>query len=76
MRLVVARDLIGIRVAIVNSGEFGEGAIEKANRGVGLENVRRRLGLCYGPESDLTIVSGSGTTIVRFSIPLGSGVPV
>jgi two-component system LytT family sensor kinase len=40
--------------------------------GVGLENVTRRLQLCYGPGADLKIVSGPEGTIVSFAVPLAS----
>ena len=42
--------------------------------GVGLENVRRRLTLCYGPAADLKIDSSSAGTIVTFVIPEHTGV--
>ena len=38
--------------------------------GVGLTNVRRRLQLCFGPETDLAIQSTSEGTRVEFAVPL------
>ena len=38
--------------------------------GVGLENVTRRLQLCYGAESQIQIQSGAGGSSVSFSIPV------
>src|ERR1700692_2739057 len=38
--------------------------------GVGLENVTRRLQLCYGAESEIHIQSGAGGSSVSFSIPV------
>jgi two-component system LytT family sensor kinase len=37
---------------------------------VGLENVARRLRLCYGPESQLDIQSSAHGSSVSFSIPV------
>jgi sensor histidine kinase YesM len=50
-------------------GSHSDG-IGSARVGVGLENVKRRLRLCYGPETDLLIESGSTGTKVEFAIPL------
>jgi len=38
--------------------------------GVGLENVRQRLKLCYGEEADLEFRSGGKGTVVGFRIPV------
>ena len=38
--------------------------------GLGLENVSKRLQLCYGDESDLTFEPGPQETTVQFSIPI------
>jgi sensor histidine kinase YesM len=40
-----------------------------AKSGVGLENVTRRLQLCYGAESQIKIDSDAGGSSVSFSIP-------
>ncbi len=40
------------------------------SEGVGLENVARRLELCYGPGSTLEIESTGGGAVVSFRIPL------
>jgi hypothetical protein len=45
----------------------GEGA---PGAGVGLENVRRRLAICYGPASDLRIDIRPETAVVELYIPL------
>jgi two-component system LytT family sensor kinase len=44
--------------------------------GVGLENVERRLELCYGGEARLTIESSASGTEVRVRIPAASAKPV
>ncbi len=41
--------------------------------GVGLDNVRRRLKLCYGPAADLKIDSSSAGTTITFVIPEHAG---
>lgn len=45
---------------------------EQTGAGMGLENVRRRLELCYGPASQLQIESSSEGSVVRFLVPVGS----
>jgi hypothetical protein len=57
----------GLHVTVENSGA-PHGPAE-AGAGVGLQNVRRRLKICYGPASDLRIVFGPETTLVELRIP-------
>jgi hypothetical protein len=66
-----------VAVEISNSGAYREQAdMTKAeNSGVGLANVRRRLALCYGDESNLEISGSSDVTTVRFSVPHAAAVP-
>ncbi len=47
-------------------------APDHSGAGVGLNNVRRRLELCFGVETDLAIDSGPNGTTVRFVVPLAS----
>ena len=44
--------------------------VERSGAGVGLANVRRRLQLCFGTQTDLVIESGPTGTRVQFAIPL------
>lgn len=44
--------------------------INTAGGGIGLANVSRRLKLCYGDDSELTIHSGNERTEVCFTVPL------
>jgi two-component system LytT family sensor kinase len=61
-----------LRVTVSDTG--GGFATEKpkagAGQGVGLDNVNRRLQLCYGPEASLEIRSDRGGSSVSFVIPV------
>jgi len=58
-----------LKVRVVNTGEdFSAGSGH--GDGVGLANVRRRLMLCFGFDSELYISSKDGYTVVGFSMPL------
>ena len=60
-----------LEVEISNSGAFGASRHTENGTGVGLDNVRRRLGLCYGDRGQLHISHEAGVTSVRFSVPDG-----
>ena len=49
--------------------DTGSGMAHTNEGGIGLENVARRLELCYGPDARLEIQSGVGGTEVSFSVP-------
>jgi hypothetical protein len=57
-----------LRVTVSDTG--GGFAAQKSKSGVGMDNVNRRLQLCYGPEVGLDIRSGSGGSSVSFTIPV------
>jgi two-component system LytT family sensor kinase len=57
-----------LRVTVSDSG--GGFAAQKSKSGVGMDNVNRRLQLCYGAEACLDIRSGSGGSSVSFAIPM------
>ena len=62
----------GVQIRIEDSGEgFPRVAPDTRSpgTGVGLDNVRQRLKLCYGEEVELEIESGSRGTSVSFLIP-------
>lgn len=61
----------GVRVTVQDTGSgFKERRQKEAQgAGVGLQNVRHRLLLCYGPAANLEVQSSSAGTIVTFLIP-------
>ncbi len=56
----------GLKISVqdTGSGFTGHGV-----GGVGLENVTRRLELCYGPGARVEIDSANGRTTVSFAVP-------
>lgn len=75
--LIAERTIAGLEVTVKDTGMgFDWNANQtRGGAGVGLENVRRRLILCYGPSADLDIHSNSSGTIVRFLIPTAPDGP-
>lgn len=68
VRLRVWRDGDDLRVEVSDTGG-GFAADAGVGRGVGLDNVRQRLRLCYGPEADLVIASSAAGATVSFAVP-------
>jgi len=73
----VASGLLHIAISDTGGGFSGQGggfsgqhAGAAAKSGVGLDNVNRRLQLCYGPETRVAVRSGRGGSSVSFAIPL------
>jgi two-component system sensor histidine kinase AlgZ len=61
---------IGSEGALLISVRDSGPGFSKANRtGIGLENVERRLELCYGGDARLTIESNGSLTDVSVRIP-------
>lgn len=61
-----------VRIAVRDTGPGMSASVSGNGRGVGLANVRRRLQLCFGPESDLSIESSPEGTSVEFAVPMAS----
>jgi hypothetical protein len=62
-----------LAVAVLDTGA---GFHTAEQSGVGLENVRRRLELCYGPGAELEIACGPAGTSVRFVVPMAKSAEV
>lgn len=59
----------GMRIRILDTG-VGFGTPGEGGAGVGLENVGKRLKLCFGPEAELQVKSSAEGTEVGFLIPV------
>jgi hypothetical protein len=60
-----------LRITIVNSGA---GESTDSGFGMGLQNVRRRLEICYGPLAELRLELGPSETTADVRLPIGRGV--
>jgi two-component system LytT family sensor kinase len=67
--------VLKIVVEDASLGKEGSGAAPLEGFGLGLANVRRRLNLCFGPESTLEVVHGNRGSIVTLLIPANANVP-
>jgi two-component system, LytTR family, sensor kinase len=67
VRITAIHSSEGLRVTVENSGAPGGQSVPGA--GVGLENVRRRLAICYGAASDLRVDFQPETAVVELRIP-------
>jgi hypothetical protein len=67
VRIAATHGFDGLRVTVENSGApHGQST---PGAGVGLENVRRRLAICYGAASDLRVDFQPETAVVELHIP-------
>jgi LytS/YehU family sensor histidine kinase len=57
-----------LRVLVENSAS--DPVSESAGTGVGLQNVRRRLEICYGPAAHLRLTIGTQKSLAELEIPL------
>jgi LytS/YehU family sensor histidine kinase len=62
---------VGLRVAVRDTGR---GFSKSGRHGVGLDNVERRLELCFGGEAHLHVDSSAEGSEVSFTIPLAAAV--
>ena len=67
VRIAATHEEDGLRITVENSG--APHAPASLGAGVGLQNVRRRLEICYGGASNLHIEFQPETTIVELRIP-------
>ena len=70
VRITAKIEAEGVRIAVENSSFGTNGSAPRPGAGVGLQNVSRRLEICYGSNSDLKMEQGPGRTTVEFRIPL------
>ena len=71
VRIRAALEGGNLRVTVENSGGDASGAT--SGPGVGLQNVRRRLEICYGPAARLELEFRGSQTVVEMSLPLPRG---
>ena len=67
VRIAARHDGDDLRVTVENSG--APGVRNSTGPGVGLDNVRRRLAICYGAASDLRVDFQPETAMVELRIP-------
>jgi len=58
-----------LSIGVTNTGSYCPESNSNRGTGVGLANVRRRLALCFGKETELGVLSHNEMTTVSFSIP-------
>ncbi len=68
VRIRAARGAGELRILVENSG--GGTPAESAGAGVGLQNVRRRLEICYGANAGVRLAFHADATAVELWIPL------
>jgi two-component system LytT family sensor kinase len=74
VRIAARVDAGALRVTVSDTG--GGFSSSNSKGGVGLENVNRRLGLCYGADTRVLIESNGSGASVSFTIPAHSPIPV
>ncbi|HUI53840.1 MAG TPA: histidine kinase [Bryobacteraceae bacterium] len=72
VRIQAALESEELHITVENSAD--DGPATTPGIGVGLENVRRRLEICYGPAADLRLAFHAQTTVAELCIPM-AGVP-
>jgi len=73
LRITAGRQGEELRISVENSGS-GKPS-QSAGTGVGLQNVKRRLEICYGRSSHLELSVAPDAATVEFRIPLARAVP-
>jgi len=70
VRVTIRASAGAISVEVANSGECDTQALGSSGTGIGLANVRRRLALCYGEQSQFEAHAANGVTVVGFRLPI------
>jgi two-component system LytT family sensor kinase len=70
VRLTIRAGEDSISVEVANSGECDTRTLTHSGNGIGLGNVRRRLALCYGEQTNFEARAENGVTTVGFTLPL------
>ena len=68
----VSVDLRSGRLRILVENSRGTSTADSSGTGVGLQNVQRRLEICYGTGADLRLVAHPERTIVELDIPVAT----
>ena len=76
VHLKIATAGSSLRVDITNSGQFLPEEPSGNDGGVGLSNVKRRLELCYGTDSEVVVRSDHAQTTIGFRIPIRRPLPL
>jgi two-component system LytT family sensor kinase len=71
VKLTVSFENGSVGIAVANSGGFA-GEPGSAGNGLALNNLRRRLALCYGESVHFRIQGDSESTLVGFDLPAGN----
>jgi LytS/YehU family sensor histidine kinase len=74
VRLQASIEAGALQIMVSDTGA-GFAAQQSDGAGVGLDNVSRRLQLCYGAAAKLAIQTGRGGSSVSFAIPLTQAIP-
>ena len=75
VRIEVACGAGNLRVSVDNSGSVHSPDSAGTGTGIGLQNVRRRLEICYGPSASLVLTVNPDSTRAELSIPLAKAAP-
>jgi LytS/YehU family sensor histidine kinase len=62
-------ELRGDELHLLVENSSGGAAAETSGTGVGLQNVKRRLEICYGPKAVLRLIPNPQNTMATLSIP-------
>jgi LytS/YehU family sensor histidine kinase len=76
VRLTIRKQSESISVTVSNSGKCDERRMTRTDGGIGLANVRRRLALCYGEETQLEVNVTDDITCIGFVLPLKHSLEV